>query len=161
MQPSIRPKRMSRCTLLVANLGHLIGQYLTPAEKWFLITHPFKISTIKKNVDKALAEARKKFSGAGQHNGRGDAFRHCYWSALLARDIGKSGAKDFTTAHEGYSGNPSGEREMDLHNNGIGISIGQMNSKATDAELSDLFEKALTLGRLLTAPPSPGKPYKY
>ncbi len=134
---------------------------LTPAEKWFLITHPFMIGKIKENAEKALAESRKRYSGAGQHNGFGDAFRHCYWSALLARDIGKSAATKITTAHEGYSENPSSERAMDLHNNGVGVSIGQMNSKASDAKLAGLCSKALTSGKLLTAPPAKGKPYKY
>ena len=134
---------------------------LTPAEKLYLITHPHHIFTIKENADKALAEARSRYPGAQLHNGNGDAFRHCYWSALLGRDIGADNAKTFTTAHEGYSANPEGERAMDLHNNGVGIGIGAANSSSTDAELANLCAVALANGKLMIAPPSPGAPYPY
>lgn len=132
---------------------------LTPAEKWFLLTHPHLITTIREDADKALAAARGRFPG--QHNGPGDAFRHCYWSALLTRDIGADNARAFTTAHEGFSDNPADEREMDLHNNGVGIQIGQLFPSGTDAELANQCAAALTAGRLLTAPPAPGTPYPY
>jgi hypothetical protein len=131
---------------------------LTPAEKWFLITHPHLIDDISELADIALAESRRRFPGAGQHNGNGDAFRHCYWSALLARDIGASNARDFTTAHEAYSDNPPGERAMDLHNNGIGIGLGTGSSE-TNEQLSNRCAAELTAGTLLTAPPTPGAAY--
>ena len=107
--------------------GLLTG--LTPAEKIFLLRHPFSINTIREDANKALAKSRQQFAGAGLHNGKGDAFRHCYWSALLTRDIGKNNARSFTTAHENYSENPTGERGMDLHNNGVGIDIGNLFPK--------------------------------
>lgn len=134
---------------------------LTPGEKLYLITHPHHIGTIREDAHKALAEARVRYPGAGQHNGSGDAFRHCYWSALLARDIGGDNALAFTTAHEGYSDNPAGEREMDLHNNRVGVSIGVSLSGATDAQLSNRCAQMVTTGVLMTAPPRPGQAYPY
>jgi hypothetical protein len=132
---------------------------LTPAEKIYLATHPHHISIIRENADKALAEAQRLFPGPSLHNGDGDSFRHCFWSALLARDIGKNNALQFTTAHEGYSANPSGERAMDLHNNGVGVGIGGANTGASDGAISLLCQNALATGKLKTAPPSPGAPY--
>src|SRR5437762_945445 len=41
--------------------------------------------------DAALAN----FSELSQHNGRGDAFRHCYWSALMTVDMSSDDAKTF------------------------------------------------------------------
>ena len=139
--------------------GVLTG--LTPSEKLYLITHPHHIGIIQEDAHKALAEARVRYPGAGQHNGSGDAFRHCYWSSLLARDIGGDNALEFTTAHEAYSDNPAGERAMDLHNNRVGVSVGVSMSGATDAQLANRCATLVTTGVLVTAPPSPGATYNY
>lgn len=48
---------------------------------------------------------------------------------------------------------------MDLHNNAVGIAIGQSFRNASDAALSNQCAAALTNGRLLTAPPAPGRAY--
>lgn len=132
---------------------------LTPSEKIFLLRHPQLVSVIKNNAEKALLEARKKFPGASLHNGEGDAFRHCFWSALLARDIGASYAKQFTTAHENYSDNPPKERGMDLYNNSVGFSIGLEYPKASDGLLSMRCMAALLKGKLMTSLPEEGSPY--
>lgn len=138
--------------------GYLTG--LTPAEKAYLLLHPHHIGTISDDADAALAAARRNYPGAGQHNGLGDAFRHAYWSALLARDIGADNARAFTTAHEGFSDNPAPERAMDLHNNGVGIAIAaEAGPGATDAQLESRVRAAIASGRLMTAPPATGAPY--
>ncbi|HEU0043910.1 DUF6973 domain-containing protein [Sphingomonas sp.] len=132
---------------------------LTPAEKVYLLLHPQHISIIRQAADKALAEAMRRFAGPGLHNGAGDAFRHCYWSALLARDIGPDNARSFTTAHEGYSDNPAGERAMDLHNNAQGIAIGSLHPTMTDEQLAETCAQRLAIGRLATSTPQSGRPY--
>ncbi len=137
--------------------GVLTG--LTPAEKSYLLFHPHHISTIQTHANTALAEAGRRFRGAGQHNGQGDAFRHCYWSALLARDLGADNARAFTTAHEAYSANPPRERAMDLHNNAAGVTIGSTHTEASDAILAALCEGALHGGVLMTTLPATGSPY--
>ena len=134
--------------------GVLTG--LTPSEKSFLITHPHRIFIIRENAEKAFIEAIRLYPGVGLHNGMGDAFRHCYWSALLARDIGAHEALAFTTAHEGYSNNPAQERAMDLHNNTVGIG---RNSSTSDATLSRRCQNALASGKLVITPTIPGRPY--
>lgn len=145
-------------------MGYVIrGMFtnLTPAEKLFLITHPTLVMTIHDLAEQALAEARRRFPGPGLYNGRGDAFRHCFWSALMTREIGADDTRAYTTAHEDYSDNPPGERAMDLHNNGVGIAIGQSFGSATDTGLSNQCAAALTNGRLVVSPRMPGKPYEY
>ncbi|MEM7665672.1 MAG: hypothetical protein AAF250_07415 [Pseudomonadota bacterium] len=132
---------------------------LTPGEKLYLAMHPHHFTTIRDHKDTAVAETVRLFARNGLHNGKGDAFRHCYWSALLARDLGADNARSFTTAHENYSGNPPKERAMDLHNNGVGIGIGSSNKSATDTELSVKCRAALNAGTLMTATPKSGKPY--
>lgn len=138
--------------------GFLTG--LTPSEKWFLLTHPHLVGTIRDDANKALVEAQRRFAGARLHNGTGDAFRHCYWSALLGRDIGKDNATEFTTAHESWSGNPPRERAMDLHNNAIGVDIGASNPKAKDAQLIAICQAEIKSGRLQTTLAA-SKPYQY
>lgn len=101
-----------------------------------MLMHPWHIDDIKDNTLKAIRKAIKLFGSGSLHNGTGDAFRHCYWPALLTRDIGKDNAKAYTTAHESRAGNPKNEKDMDLHNNQKGIEIGRINPNASDGELA-------------------------
>ena len=94
-------------------------------------------------------------------NGLGDpsdAFRHAMWCALMARNIGHKYADLFATAHE--TGPVRGEsdicadgfklddhREMDLHNNEVGMSfITEYDTKKTtsDEELAKRVLSKLT-----------------
>jgi hypothetical protein len=121
---------------------------LSPSEKSFLLANPLLLKVIKKDADEALREAQNSYS-AGLHNGNGDAFRHCYWSALLTRDIGERKALAFTNAHEEWCGNPSEEKTMDLYNNSIGIAIGRNLAKdIPNKTVIDLCRKALKDGKL-------------
>ncbi len=133
---------------------------LTPGQKLYLILRPHHISIIHENSEKAMSASRRLYPGAGMHNGLGDAFRHAYWSALLARDVGPDNARRFTTAHENYSANPPGEREMDLFNNDVGIRIfTTAGPDPSDGRLELLVQAAIGQGRLMTAPSSPGQAY--
>jgi hypothetical protein len=121
---------------------------LTPAEKVYIGLHPEHALIIKNSKDTAFNETSRRFGHNG-HNDRTDAFRHCFWSAILARDIGYMNALWFTTAHESGPGNPPDEKAMDLHNNGVGAKIGRWwffpDSNAT---LSDKCNQALEDGKL-------------
>jgi hypothetical protein len=122
---------------------------LNRQERAYLITHPHHVTRIRNSRDKAFRETDARFSRNG-HNDRSDAFRHCFWSSLLARDIGFDNALTFTTAHESHSSNPPNERSMDLHNNSIGLSLGRQGG--SDAELSQRCFDALQGGRLVESP---------
>lgn len=63
------------------------------------------------------------FSIDSLHNGKGDGFRHCYWNALMVHRIGADQAKEVADAHEDKDGQPAAEKDMDLHNNGVGRDI--------------------------------------
>ena len=106
---------------------------LNEHEKQYVRTHPINAFYIKNNRDSAFRETERLF-GLNGHNDRSDAFRHCYWSALLARDIGYHDTVKFTTFHEMRPGNPLTEKQMDLHNNKIGAGIGR--NGGSDAILS-------------------------
>lgn len=121
---------------------------LNQQEKNYLLLKPWHLLAIKESANKALNEARSRFGGGILHNGAGDAFRHCYWSALLARDIGPDAALEFTTAHEMKPGLPQEEIEMDLVNNRLGIEIGRGAVNEVDFVVASKCFSALTSNRL-------------
>ncbi|KAJ3285363.1 hypothetical protein HK104_009531 [Borealophlyctis nickersoniae] len=59
------------------------------------------------------------------HNGKGDAFFHCYWSALMVHRIGAIQAKTIGDLHEAKNNHPKAEKQMDLYNNAVGRQLGQ------------------------------------
>jgi len=97
---------------------------LTEKEKSYIKANPHHITTIKESKGAAYSETKKIF-GVNGRNDKSDAFRHCFWSALLSKDLGYTNALKFTTAHESSPHNPTNEKAMDLHNNKVGLSIGQ------------------------------------
>ncbi len=116
---------------------------LTPAEQAYIAANPDHALTIRNSKDTAFNETKRRF-GKNGHNDKSDAFRHCFWSAILARDLGYKNALHFTTAHESDPANPPGEKTMDLHNNGVGLAIGKL--------YTDLAPVSLPLPlRLMTA----------
>jgi hypothetical protein len=121
---------------------------LTVAEQLLLTAHPLNALIIKQSKPTAFAEAKKRF-GINGHNDSSDAFRHCFWAAILARDIGYLDAWAFTTAHESAPGNPADEKAMDLHNNSVGLNLGSYWFIAdSNAELSNMCYEAYQKGEL-------------
>lgn len=103
---------------------------LTLAEKRYMWSHPHHANTIRNSKNIAFQETQSRFKHNG-HNDKSDAFRHCFWSATLARDLGVENARTFTTAHESDPNNPSNEKMMDLHNNSVGLKVGSRNGTNT------------------------------
>ena len=76
-----------------------------------------------------------------QKDDKGDAFRHILWSAVLTLVFGAEIATKLTTRYEDFTeGNPEKSRNMDLHNNKIGVNLGT----AFRQEIKDEIEKDLT-----------------
>ena len=75
--------------------------------------------------NKTNAVAQRVF-GARWYDDNGDAnaFRHCFWNALMAFRIGSYRAKLFADAHEWHSGVSSRSDNMDFHNNRVGRRLG-------------------------------------
>jgi len=132
---------------------------LTPAEKAVIAamaSNPLtatKIPFIKLSKDTAFNETTRRFGFNGR-NDESDAFRHCFWSSVLSRDIGYFWAKAFTDAHETNPNNPPDEKEMDLHNNSVGLKIGFFYFiPDSNGSLSDKCYKALQNGELKVIAP--------
>lgn len=120
-------------------------EHLTDAEKDYIKTHPHHVTIIMESRNIAYAETTKRFGYNGR-NDKSDAFRHCFWSATLARDIGFNNALDFTNAHESSPLNIATEKAMDLHNNSVGLKIGL--SMLDNTKLSKMCSDALLSGKL-------------
>lgn len=121
---------------------------LNPSEKKAVLLYPVLATVVPAAKEKAFNETATRFGHQG-HNDKSDAFRHCYWSSLITRDAGVLAALSFTTAHEDFPSNPPDEKDMDLHNNSVGIAIAISNTRTTtDKILSDACYKALTDGKL-------------
>lgn len=101
----------------------------------------------KSAADDASARARGKFPQATLHEGKGDAYRHCYWSARMTIDMGLGEAQGFGDRHEAAS--PAGpDKNMDLENNATGRSVGQSHRSHNSA--SDRCEDLARNGKLVT-----------
>lgn len=64
---------------------------------------------------------------SGLHNGNGDAFRHTIWNFGMVIDVGYDFAKKWSTAHEDGGTGPALEKQMDLFNNLVGLTLGKDN----------------------------------
>lgn len=106
---------------------------LTPAEQAYLRSNPHHAFALREARDAAFLETTRRFGKSG-HNNNADAFRHCFWSAVLVRELGFDNASRFTAAHETLPDNPAAEESMDLHNNRIGLSVGR--AKGTNQSIS-------------------------
>jgi hypothetical protein len=71
------------------------------------------------NAKNASERAQSLYPGT-VHNGKGDAYRHAYFSALNSKSLGLDLAKRLGDAHENNPNQPNLERAMDLKNNHIG-----------------------------------------
>lgn len=123
-----------------------IWNALTDSEKKLCIRYPFdalKVNTAK-DIATSQTEAKFGFNGLGD---RSDAFRHGIWNAEMTVLIGKEKAELFATAHEDkdVTGNESdgypkeAHRDMDLHNNEVGRTIGETNSGCSEDEMADII----------------------
>lgn len=85
---------------------------------------PIDCYTAKNDANTAYAAAEELYPDS-LHNGPGDAFRHCYWNALMTIHINKDQAKIVADNHEEISNGPEAENRMDYKNNEIGREIGE------------------------------------
>ena len=97
---------------------------------------------------KVTAEAKKLFP-TSLHNGKGDAFRHCYWNARMTIDLGSKIAEVIATNHEDAAPGPAKERKMDLANNATGRKVGA-NSNGSYVTARNVCSSKATFGGLVT-----------
>jgi hypothetical protein len=124
---------------------------------WCMVPSRIKLCyDIMKNIaDEATASAEYVVQSQGWdaselHNGRADAFRHCFFMAKVTREHGVFTAKEFGDRHEqgvpdGMLPQPADEKAMDLQNNIEGRYIG-----TTEGSIFNRCVAAAVNGRLVT-----------
>lgn len=120
---------------------------LTDAEKALIIQHPIK--ALKVNDCKKLATEKTEiyYSKVNEfYKDSADAFRHGYWNALMAIEIGEDYAKMFADAHEDRPESFGVDKEMDLMNNDTGRKDGIAHSSYDTNSLADLIMKRVSFG---------------
>ncbi len=115
------------------------------SERLFIANKPDTAPVIYSASEEAISETRRIFGDNG-HNDISDAFRHCYFAAILSRYLGYYDAMTYLKAHEDFPGNPPNEKRMDMRNNYIGADIGQTQKR--NNELSALCLQAALGGKL-------------
>jgi hypothetical protein len=112
----------------------LLRSLLNEGLKCLFLVGPFDCAKSKSDADTAAAAARESYPANTLHNGIGDAFRHCYWNALMTISVGRNSAKKIADLHEDNNPTgPIGEREMDLKNNEIGRQVGSESKTPAEA----------------------------
>ena len=110
------------------DLYSLINDKLNSQEEALFAESSFRGVLALANAQFATNYAETHYNSNVLHNDNGDAFRHILWNYGMVIDIGYTWAKKWSDAHEyGAVGQPSIERSMDLHNNAIGLRLGQDN----------------------------------
>ncbi len=130
------------------------GRQASLAERTWLYSHPLTALAIRDCTMKAIRKEQSIFGENGEDD-EGDAFRHCYWSALLTREIGQDRSGFFTSLHEEHDDNTPAASTMDLHNNGVGRWT--YFPIPTDDAMANRCLKLLADGKLIVASPWPGK----
>lgn len=103
--------------------------YLNRRHIEFAVKHPIDASRAFTAAREASGRAEKEFPGTTL-NGKGDAMRHCYWSARLHRDLDSSSADEILENHEFGHDDPH-----DRHNNEVGRGIGASAGGANNDEV--------------------------
>jgi len=138
---------------------------LSGPEKCWVILHPF----IAKKAYRFSVQAREAskellsdplFDG-DENGGQVDAFRHSFWMALLAQNIGWKRARSLGKAHEkgNYQSFKKGEFEegqladsagsaMDLYNNAVGLEIGRSGKAVPVEELKRAVRDSVLAGKM-------------
>lgn len=80
----------------------------------------------------ANREAKARYPSESLIDGKGDAFRHCSWSALMVIRIGEEYAEIIGTNHENLGDGEPEQNEMDLINNATGREIGKRFATTSD-----------------------------
>lgn len=134
--------------------GSSNNKYLVNAKEVSLsIAAVGAINTAKAKIDADKAVKATANSGlSGSHNGRADAFRHAYWNALMAKNIGTTNAVCVASIHEAVAASPKIQKDMDLHNNKKGRdaynSLRNVGKSTSDSSLITRVKNDISQGQM-------------
>ncbi|MFJ3222236.1 DNRLRE domain-containing protein [Streptomyces sp. NPDC086783] len=99
------------------------GYTVTPSERDYCFWNPYDCGVARDQADRALYWAKKLYADSTLFQGTGDAFRHCWWNALMEIKSNHETAYEVATRHESQSRGI--DKTMDLNNNKKGREIGR------------------------------------
>ena len=112
-----------------------------------LVANQHNLITLDIRDNIAYQWAIEAYPNEAQHNGKGDAVRHAYWSCLLSRYCGDFFAEGIGTGHESGALYET-EAIMDLHNNAIGRQLSNHVHGADESCCKNAVNNALITGSL-------------
>jgi len=118
---------------------------LTDAERALVAAEPAKMVQAYKLSWKAEDLCNKIYLSS-RLNDESDACRHFVWSSLLVNDVGEDFSKRVLNAHEQAKDQPEDQKEMDSHNNEVGLKAAKSMIKSKtffEDRLLGEFEKHL------------------
>lgn len=125
---------------------------LNEEEQYVCRHEPYDCERAQDTPDRARMETMERYPEGG-HNDTADAFRHCFWSALMTKRANAGFAERFGNAHEnGDHNQPYEESRMDKHNNAVGRDIGIPDEGEDDEVTAYHCVDAAEDGRLQRAP---------
>lgn len=93
--------------------------------------------------------------GDNSRNDCSDAFRHTFFNAINTVSCGPLWAQKFGDAHECVvPSNEASEKEMDLYNNSVGVTIGQAFGKDEQAIIDEVCLRLKNGALLILSNPS-------
>lgn len=138
---------------------------LSSPEKWWVIFHPFKAKKAL-NISKDVLKTTDSIGQLGEidkdlNGGHLDAFKHSYWMATLALNIGSKPALKLGMAHEkgnykafkkskledGFSPDKLSS-DMDMYNNKIGIYLANEYSHLSKVDFIEIVIENIKDGKL-------------
>lgn len=100
--------------VMVESFGYPGGGACGEEVRWCAAPSRYRLcNRARRHANAASAEAARQFPPEALHNGRGDAFRHCYWNGRMAINFGEGTAKEFADRHESCR-DDNNEKTMDL-----------------------------------------------
>lgn len=132
-------------TRATRSIGESTGIWnLTDAELLLIVKHPIqalKVNACKDSADLWTNEMYPNWTDGDE----GNAYRHAFWNAMMASEIGVILAQEFASAHENHGltdaeyrqivingFNGLEHKQMDLYNNNIGRTKAYPNNGETD-----------------------------
>ena len=94
--------------------------------------NPPACDTAAKDATTASNDAGARFP-TSLADGKGDAYRHCLWNALMTKHLDSGRAKGISDIHERYHTSSAAAKSMDLFNNQKGRSAALISSSISIA----------------------------
>lgn len=115
----------------------------------YLITKPYLIIPTYNSWREANNESIRKY-GISFYKDKSDAFRHCFGTAILVKEIGYQEAIKITTLHESFAENNKYSMLMDMWNNKVGAEIGKKNFHLSNEKISEIVIIQIKNKKLIT-----------